>query len=79
LEKTSWLVIIAEEKHQKDIGKVLHDNGFKVWTDRPFNGLNIFHISGPEQTIKRIGCMLVGLSHSFPNLRIELIDHKGFI
>jgi len=79
MEKTDGLIIIAEEKHLKDVGKTLHENGFKLWTDRPFDGLSLMHITGAPEKIQRLGCTLIGLSHSFPSTRMELADKKGFV
>jgi len=73
-----FLIVICERKHLVKVAEIIAQS-VKFWNDRPWGDLHLLFIEANPQKIKRIGCSLIGLRHSFPGLRVEIIDKKGII
>jgi hypothetical protein len=79
MQKPSFLVVVCLEKDLKIIAKTMAENGFKVWAGRQLGDVHVFNLTGSQYEINRVGCSLIGLEHSFPNVKMFLIDEKGVV
>jgi hypothetical protein len=79
MKKQTFLIVICEEKNLKIVAKTLAETGFGVWSGRQLGNIHILHLTGLKSEITRAGCALIGLEHSFPSMKIALIDKNGLL
>jgi len=79
MQKQSFLVVVCEEKDLKLVAKTLAESGFEVWAGRQLGDVHVFNLTGSQREINSVGCRLIGIEHSFPRVKMVLIDREGIV